>query len=568
MAEEALRASEAELRGVFTAMTDTVLICDRNGENLRIAPTNRASRFESPEEIRAKTLQELMPPTVTDKLLEQVQKSLNSQKTAAVDYSLDIDGKKVWFAAAISPIRKDRAIIVARDITDRKATEEKLVRQALYDSLTGLPNRTLFMDRLERAVERVKRFPNKIVAVLFLDLDRFKVINDSLGHASGDLFLSTIAQRLRTCMRSSDTVARFGGDEFAFLLEDIPDVKEAIHIADRIQTELASPIILDGHEVFTSGSIGIALANSKPRRPEEILRDADMAMYRAKAKGKGCSETFDARMHEEMAALLKMETDLRRAADRGELSLYYQPILDLNSGSIVSVEALLRWRHPQLGMLLPGQFINLAEETRLIYPIGEWVLWTACSQAKSWHDAGYKFIRVSINISARQFQEPQLLELVPRVLAETGLEPQYLELEVSEQAAMQDFDLTVKTLYELSRIGVRISIDDFGKGYSSLSYLKNFPTNTVKIDRSFIQDVNHNQHDADIASAIIAMAHTLRLNVIAEGVETKQQMNFLALNQCDQIQGFLISKAVPDWELGEILQTRNFLQTAQLQFEI
>jgi diguanylate cyclase (GGDEF)-like protein/PAS domain S-box-containing protein len=555
-AEAALRASEAELRAMFTAMTDAVMVFDRRGRWIKIAPTNPSySLLQGPaEHLIGKTLHEILPVEVADTILEQIHQALETQKTMSVDYSLKNNGQTLWFSGAISPIQDQQVILVAHDITDRKNFEEQLVYKTLHDVLTGLPNRRLFMERLELAFERVKRHPRRLIAVLFMDLDRFKVINDSLGHASGDKFLIAIAQKLRQSLRSVDTIARFGGDEFAILVDDIKDSSEAIRVAGRIQQELSSPFLVDGHEVFTSASIGIALTTHGYRYPEEILRDADAAMYRAKAEGRGRHEIFSAEMHAQNLALLQMETDLRLAIDNQQFQIYYQPIVDLASWKIVCVEALLRWQHPKLGMLLPKDFLALAEETRLISAIGEWVLRTVCSRGKRWHDLGHEKLRVAVNVSPRQFQELHLLDLIPGVLTETGLEPGFLALEICEESVMKDIDLAIRTLEELRHTGIHISIDDFGMGYSSLSYLKDFPAGSLKMDRSFLTDVTQNQNDASIASAIIAMAHTLQISVVAEGVETREQLEFLLEQKCDQAQGYLFSEPLTEKEITDLLQ--------------
>jgi diguanylate cyclase (GGDEF)-like protein/PAS domain S-box-containing protein len=558
-AVEALRTSEAELRAVFAAMNDSVVICDRNGVYLEIAPTNPTSLYKPAEGLIGKTLFEVMPRETARLILEQIQHALDSQRTVSIDYSLRFNGQQIWFAGSISPIAGDRAILVARDITDRKASEERLLYNTQHDTLTGLPNRRFLVERLERALERKKRRPALLVGVLFLDLDNFKVINDSLGHSSGDKFLTEVGNRLKACVRGSDTVARLGGDEFAFLLDDIQDIQEAIRVAERVQNDLSLPVEFDGHRFFTSASIGIALAGANHQHPDEVLRDADAAMYRAKSKGLGRYEIYDTEMHLHNLALLNLRTDLHRAMEQNELQLFYQPVVDLRSGEVISVEALLRWQHPERGMLLPDEFLPLAEDSRLIDPIGEWVLRTACSQVETWHRNGFDRLRVAVNTSAQQFRELQLLKLIPRILNESGLPPQYLELEVTEQIAMSDIDLTIKTLDRLSEMGVQISIDDFGKGYSSLNYLKIIPTNTLKIDRSFIWDVLENHHGASIASAIISMAHALNLNVTAEGVETEQQLDFLVSQNCDQIQGFLVSPAVPAETLTRLLRSGSLL---------
>jgi diguanylate cyclase (GGDEF)-like protein/PAS domain S-box-containing protein len=440
------------------------------------------------------------------------------------------------------------------DITERKSVEQQLLQKALYDELTALPNRTLFMDRLGQVIESAKRHPGDLSAVIFLDIDRFKVVNDSLGHACGDQLLVAIARRLENCLRPGDTVSRFGGDEFAVLLEDISQVSDATRVADRIQKELARSFKIDNRRVFTTASLGIALTAGEDQSPEEILRDADTALHRAKSKGRARHEIFDAEMHAHALSLLQMEVDLRQAIDRREFSLYYQPIVSLQSGAVQAVEALIRWQHPQRGMLYPGEFLSLAEETGLIVPIGEWVLREACAQVSAWHAAGYPKLRVSVNISARQFQDGRLPALVASILQEHGLPPAALELEITEQAAMQDIDLATTMLEELRALGVQVSIDDFGNGYSALGYLKRFPVDVLKIDRSFVSDVTRNPGDAAITTAIIVLGHVLNLQVVAEGVETEGQLEFLQTQQCDLVQGYLLSRPIPAGQLEALLR--------------
>jgi diguanylate cyclase (GGDEF)-like protein/PAS domain S-box-containing protein len=431
------------------------------------------------------------------------------------------------------------------DITERKEAEKQLLRNAFYDTLTGLPNRALFLDRIGRAIEFGKRYEDYLFAALFLDFDRFKIINDSLGHLAGDQLLIAIGQRLKSCLRFGDTVARLGGDEFAILLEDIQDVDGATRVADQIQEALQRPFKLGRQEVFITASIGITSSATSYEQPEELLRDAETAMYRAKALGKARYDVFDLNLHARAVALLELEADLRRAVAGQEFQVYYQPIIALPSGQIAGVEALLRWHHPRRGLVAPAEFIPLAEETGLIAPLGEWVLRTVCRQNQAWQAAGVHNLRTTVNFSARQFQYPGLLEMIEQALRQAQLPAQALELEITESTAMKDIDFSIAALTQLSRMGVRIAIDDFGTGYSSLAYLKRFPLNTLKIDQSFVRGLASDPDDAAIIAATIAMAHSLKLEVIAEGVETPEQLAFLRAQHCDEVQGHYFGSPVP-----------------------
>lgn len=461
------------------------------------------------------------------------------------------------------------------DIAERKAAEERLLHDAFHDALTGLPNRALFMDRLGLSLGRAKRPGTSLFAVLFLDLDRFKVVNDSLGHTIGDKLLVAVVKRLKRCLRPGDTLARFGGDEFALLLAEVKKIGGAIRVAERIKEALAAPFNLDGHEVFTTASIGLTMGRTDYARPEDFLRDADAAMYRAKAQGRARYEIFDSRMHARAVTLLHLESDLRRAIGHHELSIHYQPIISLQTGSITGAEALLRWQHPQRGFVSPGEFIPMAEETGLIRPVGEWVLQAACAQAMAWRADGYSGLRVTVNFSSRQFEYENIQELIRKVLKETGLAPQTLELEITESMAIRDGELGARTLNELRGIRIRISIDDFGIGSSSLAYLKRLPIATLKIDRSFVRDLaTDHPDDASITSAIIAMAHGLKLNVVAEGVETEGQLAFLRSQQCDEMQGYLFSPPVPAEAFSKLLReghslfrNRDPYQTSRIEMQ-
>ena len=459
------------------------------------------------------------------------------------------DGSYRWMIVRGIAIRKDgerphRLAGSQTDIHDRKIAEQQLIHDALHDALTELPNRVLFMDRLGQAIKRAARHPDSTYAVLFLDLDRFKVVNDSLGHLSGDEVLIQIARRLEKCLRSEDTVARLSGDEFAVLITELQDPTYVMRIASRIQQEIAQPIAVGGQQVFMTVSIGIALSGTGYETAEEVLRDADTAMYRAKAMGGDRHVVFDQRMHAMAVELLHLETDLRQALENNEFVVYYQPICSLRTGKVVAAEALLRWQHPIQGLRRPAEFIELAEETGLIVPIGEWILRTACRQLAEWHRQGYPHLKIAVNISARQFQTLDLPNLVSRVLTETGIKSNQLELEITER-----IDLTTSVVEEilndLNMLGVRISIDDFGTGYSSLNTLKHLTISNIKIAQPFIVPIGMQKENDLILASIIQMAHNLGFEVVAEGVETPEQLNFLRGEGCDMIQGYYISPAVP-----------------------
>ena len=419
---------------------------------------------------------------------------------------------------------------------------DQLARQAFRDSLTSMPNRALFMDRLSHALTRTERRGEQL-AVLFLDLDRFKVVNDSLGHSVGDQLLVGVSQRLAACLRPEDTIARLGGDEFAILLEDVKDDRAPTSVADRLTAELQQPFKVEGREVVITVSIGIAMSTAKRMTPEDILRDADLAMYHAKGKGKARYEVFDKSMNAPAQERMDLELDLRNAVTRGEFTLHYQPVVDLPSGRITEVEALVRWKHPQRGLLFPADFVGLSEETGLIVPLGRWVLHEACRQTRQWQLASPGTpLAISVNISARQLQQPGLVEEIAAVLRETRLDPSTLRLEITETVVMHDAPTTLAKLEALKALGVQLAIDDFGTGYSSLGYLKRFPVDTLKIDRSFVKGIGGNVEDSAIVRAVITVAKSLNLSVTAEGIETADQLEHLRTLGCDHGQGYFFAK--------------------------
>ncbi|HEX9501141.1 MAG TPA: EAL domain-containing protein, partial [Thermoanaerobaculia bacterium] len=411
---------------------------------------------------------------------------------------------------------------------------------AYHDALTGLPNRPLFMDRLIVALAQASR-ANQKLAVFFLDLDRFKDINDSLGHSTGDGLLKSVAERIRRCVREGDTVSRFGGDEFTLLIPRVDHIEDAAKIAQKIIETLKIPFSINEHELFVTTSIGISLFPIDGTDPETLVRNADTAMYRAKDQGRDNYQLYAPAMNARALERLALENMLRKALSHRDFVLFYQPVVDINTKNVVGVEALIRWKHPELGLLSPAHFISAAETSGLIIPIGDWVLRTACRQAKLWQKKLEPELTVAVNLSARQFQQPNLTEEIAEVLEETGLDAKYLELEITESNAMQNAENTIYTLRELKALGVRISMDDFGTGYSSLNYLKRFPIDTLKLDQSFVREITSNPTDAAIATAVISMAHTLNLRVIGEGVEKEDQFQFLQARGCDYIQGYLFS---------------------------
>lgn len=454
-------------------------------------------------------------------------------------------------------------------VLERKHAEERLVHDAFHDALTGLPNRALFRERLDLAVRRARRNPAYRFAVLFLDLDRFKLVNDSLGHHAGDALIVDVAKRLSACLRhddlsprppgtrppADDTLARLGGDEFTVLLDDIRAESDAFRVAERLQRALEAPFEIDGHEIVTSVSIGIAASSAAPETADALLRNADAAMYRAKASGRARAEAFDAEMHAQAVARLRLEAELRRALERDEFRLHFQPIVSLASGHVSGFEALLRWMHPTRGIVSPGEFIPVAEESGLILQLGAWVLQAACRQMRAWQDdfPSARAMTMSVNISARQFAQPDLVERVLAVLRETQLPAESLKLEITESAAMGNAARTQEILEALRAFGICFSIDDFGTGYSSLSYLRKFPLQTLKIDRSFIDGMEREQESREIVRGIIALARTLGMDVVAEGTETLGQVDHLRDLACEFGQGYYFQRPADAARIAELI---------------
>ena len=480
--------------------------------------------------------------------------------TGQGDHDVDMEAMKAGAADYLNKSGINTQILERsiRYAIKHKQAEKRILQMAYYDNLTGLPNRALFHDRLNQSLAYNERYKGNS-AVLFLDLDNFKRINDTLNHSVGDLLLKAVAERLTKHIRISDTVARqginaqsntfarLGGDEFTVLLSEINSPHDAVSTARRILHSLAMPFRLDGHEVFVSCSIGIAVYPFDGEDTDSLLKNADSAMYHAKDQGKNNFQFYKQSMNATAFERLTMENSLRKAVERNELLLYYQPRMDIRTGKIVATEALLRWNHPDKGLIAPADFIPLAEETGLIIPIGEWVLKTACAQNKAWQklDPRHKHLAVSVNLSGLQFKQEGFVKIIEKVLNDSSLKPEYLELEITESVIMKNAERIIAMFHELKEMGVKISMDDFGTGYSSFSYLKRFPLDVIKIDRSFIKDMSDKNEDGAIVKAIIAMAHTLQLRVIAEGVETEQHLEFLRELDCDEMQGYLLSTPLP-----------------------
>jgi diguanylate cyclase (GGDEF)-like protein/PAS domain S-box-containing protein len=462
------------------------------------------------------------------------------------------DGSTFPQEISLTAIEDGGMVCVVRDITERTYAEEQIKHLAYHDALTGLPNRLLFKDRLTVALSHAQRDKSRL-AVLFLDLDRFKLINDSLGHNIGDQLLQAIAARVQSCVRESDTVARLGGDEFTLLLPSLARSEDAAPVAQKILDAIRSPLQIEGREFFITTSVGISLYPEDGTDAETLIKNADTAMYQAKEQGRDNYQLFNAFVNAKALQRIALDNGLRRALPNHELAVYYQPIFDLRSGRISGMEALLRWKHPDMGMISPATFIPIAESNGMMVPIGMWALRTACVQAKAWHDAGFKMLTLAVNLSVTQLQQPDLLPAVRAVLADTRFPARMLELEITESGAMLSPETNIRTLYELKKLGIRISLDDFGTGHSSLAYLKRFPIDTLKIDQSFVRDITSDPDTAAIVTAIIAMGHSLRLKVIAEGVEFTEQARFLKRHACDQMQGFMIKPPVPADEFMALL---------------
>ncbi|MEL6909399.1 MAG: EAL domain-containing protein [Cyanobacteria bacterium J06629_2] len=550
-AEEALRKSEEQFRLTFELAPIGMAISSLDGEFTRVNQALCDALGYEEAELLKLSFAEISHPedwemhhSLEQKLINSTESSFQIEKRFIAKNGLVVDTLlKVLVVcdAQGKPLHFNNQIV---DISERKSMEQQLLHDALHDALTGLPNRALFMDRLEQQLKRSQSQNGYLFAVLFLDLDRFKVVNDSVGHLIGDKLLIEIARRLEKSISPTDTVARLGGDEFTILLENIASKSEATLVAESIYQTLSFSFHIDGYELFSTASIGIALSSHGYEKPEDILRDADLTMYSAKEQGKARYEVFNSSLRDRALQRLELETDLRRALERNEFEVYYQPITSLPLGTLSGFEALARWNHPVKGSIGPGDFIPVCEETGLIVPLGRWLLKEACKAARSWQlkYPEHPPIKMSVNLSGQQFREPELIEEIEAVLTETGLAGKFLKLEITESILIDNLETVTEIILKLRQKDIQFSIDDFGTGYSSLSYLHRFPVDTIKIDRSFVSQMQSSGENSAIVKAIVTLAHMLDMDVIAEGIETTTQLAQLKLLQCEYGQGFFFSK--------------------------
>jgi diguanylate cyclase (GGDEF)-like protein len=553
-----LARSEEKTHALLRAIPDLIFRIGENGAVLDLVADNGGGTPFG--HLAGRKLEDVLPAEAARKALLHAE---TARKTGAVqrfEYALESGKETRSFEARVVSVQDGEALFIARDMTDRKVAEERLAHMAYHDALTGLPNRVTFKESLEREIRNAKRRSESVGVILF-DLDRFKEVNDTLGHAAGDRLLVLVAERLKSVVRDTDTVARISGDEFCAVLPGQTDLQGAFEVCRRIKKTFSTPFLLDGQSVNVTASLGISSYPTDGDTPEILVKNADIAMFRAKGEGRDTFQVYSEEMSIELKERARMEKGLRTASENDEFVVHYQPEVDLRTGRIVGAEALVRWQSPERGLIPPLQFIPLAEETGAIIPISEWVLRTACLQAKEWKGMGYSPFRISVNVSARLFQKYDLTGTIMRILDQTGVGSESLELEITESTAMKNLEDTLKTLWKLHGRSIRIAMDDFGTGYSSLAYLRKLPIHLLKIDRTFIRELDRNPEDLTIVKAILAMAGALNIEVIAEGVERAEQRDLLKGIGCCLAQGYFFSKPVPAADFTDLL-ARNLFVTA------
>ncbi|MCW9013633.1 MAG: EAL domain-containing protein [Gammaproteobacteria bacterium] len=564
-AEELVQANE-EMHAVFQAIPDQLFHLSNEGRVISYKSGGSSNYYLKSDRLINELMRDITSREVADKFDGAISEVVNSSRTIHFEFVIVHDKKIYYYEVRMMPLKSNHVLALVRDITERRLAEEQIAYLAYHDNLTGLPNNRLFRDRLEQGIAHAERSNSKL-AVLFLDLDRFKLINDSMGHSVGDELLQITSERLIEGVRRSDSVAlnmatlntsvaRLGGDEFTIMLEDIEDISSVSRVAERLIENVGKPFELSNQEVHISTSIGVAIYPEDGSDAGMLLKNADVAMYHAKDQGRNNFQFFNESMNAASHEQLMLENNLHKALKNKELCLYYQPQVNIISGELIGMEALIRWKHPERGFISPGVFIPIAEETGLIMEIGEWVIREACEQGARWIKEGYKIVKISVNLSAKQLKEPKLCDMIDSVLSETGMNPEFLGIELTESAIILEPEIALLRLDRIKSLGISLSLDDFGTGYSSLSYLKRFPIDTLKIDQAFIRDVTVDQEDASLVKAIISMAHGLGMDVVAEGVEVQEQLEFLGVNACDTIQGYLFSRPVPAEKVKQMLKKR------------
>lgn len=555
--EEEVRKSEEQYRIIAENTSDIISMIDKSGKCLYLSPSHRKILDHHVPDDQIINLLDFVVEEDREIMAYAILYTSSTRKEYMAECRLKSNRKTtVWTETKLNPVLDEQGdvktlLLVTRDITERKLSEETIHHLAYHDALTDLPNRRMFIQHLNREIISAKRFQSNL-AVLFLDMDRFKDVNDSFGHDVGDLLLVEAAKRLQKCVRTGDMVGRLGGDEFTILLTQITGRQEAADIAGHIMQELQKPFAFNGNEFNISCSIGIALFPDDGDQAEDLLKRADTALYTVKSRGRNGFDFFDPTMEAKSLERILLENELRKAIEKKHFQIYYQPKMDISTGKLNGMEALVRWMHPELGVIPPNRFIPIAEETGMILPLGEWILHEACRQNKEWHDQGFE-LKVSVNLSARQIYQKDLVAMIKQTLTETGLDPKWLELEITESIFVKMEEATC-VLQQIRQEGIQISIDDFGTGYSSFSYIKSLPVDTIKIDASFIRDVHHNQESQAIVKAIVTIAQSLNMNVIAEGIELSDQVEALQQNGCGLGQGYLFSKPLAKNDFDEYLR--------------